>query len=306
MTYVVTGSTSFIGIEIVRLLLECGNDVIAVCRASSPFISRLPIDNCLRPVYADMDEYGILDRQIRHADVFINLAWAGTKDPDARDVSEIHKRNIDCTMNAIELARRMGCKVFVEAGSQAEYGVVEGIITEETPCRPFTEYGKAKLKVKELAFDRYAEIGMKYIHFRIFSVFGENDHGRTLVMTCMRKMMTNEPIELSPCTQKWNFLYVRDAARQIMMLCEYAINREDYTCEVFNIASEDTRVLKDFVLAMKLATHSQSRLNFGTLLPEHNVTLNPDISKTRQAIGFIADYSFESGIRNIIKALNNI
>ena len=44
--------------------------------------------------------------------------------------------NIQYTMDAVCLAKRLGCKLFVGAGSQAEYGRVDGKIGSNTPVNP--------------------------------------------------------------------------------------------------------------------------------------------------------------------------
>jgi nucleoside-diphosphate-sugar epimerase len=70
---------------------------------------------------------------------------------------------------------------------------------------------------------------------------------------------------------------------------------------VFNIASKDTRVLKDFVEEMYSLTQSKSELKFGAITPTNVVSLDPDVSKTEAATGFITEHSFEDIINNIIR-----
>ena len=299
MKYVITGATSFIGLELTRHLIGTGNEVCAVCRKGSVAQGNIPAG--ARKVYAEMAEYGQLHELVGGADVFINLAWEGTGHK-GRDIKDVQQENIHSTLCAIDSAQAMGCQVFVEAGSQAEYGTVTDTITEETPCAPFSEYGKAKLEVKVQGFLRCAAIGMKYIHLRIFSVYGEDDHPWTLVMSALDKMLRNETVDLSPCTQNWNFIYVKDAARQIAALCEYACRNSGFRQEVFNIASTDTRTLKDFVEQMKHLAHSESTLNFGAVTPAHLVSLQPDVTKLTAATRLNTFTPFDEVIQNIIKA----
>ena len=297
-TFVVTGATSFIGLELIEYLQSINRKVVAVCRPNSKGLSQIPIG--VEIVLAEMSEYGNLHKNIEHADVFINLAWGGTGH-DGRNVQDIQNENVVNTIAAMFSADKMGCKVFVEAGSQAEYGTVLEKITEETPCHPFSEYGKAKLEVKNRLFDLSEQLNIKFIHLRIFSLYGENDHPWTLVMSCIEKMLHNEPIDLSPCTQNWNFLYVKDAVRQIAGLCDYAVNSSDYKHEVYNIASKDTRVLKEFVEEMYSLTQSKSELHFGAVIPANVVSLNPDITKTEAATGYVSNHQFKDIINNTIR-----
>lgn len=300
MKFIITGATSFIGIELTRYALSMGNKVIAVCRKGSAGIPKLGEHPSLNIVYSELSEYANLRSQIDKADVFINLAWEGTGHC-GRDITDIQKDNIVHSLEAIKVAAGIGCSLFVEAGSQAEYGTVLEQISETTPCNPFSEYGKAKLAVKEQGSKIANALGMKYLHLRIFSLYGEEDHPWTLVMSCLKKMVNNEVVDLSPCTQNWNFLYVKDAVKQIYLLCQYALRNPNYKSEVFNIASKDTRVLKDYVMEMYNLSQSKSELNFGVITPANVVSLDPDTSKTETATGFISDYVFKDIINNIIR-----
>ena len=295
--YIITGATSFLGKELIQYLSSLPNvEIYAVCRPGKGIWN----SSNIQTIEADMEEYHKLYEKINQADVFINLAWSGTGH-EGRNIASIQEENIRNTLNAIHSAKKIGCQLFVESGSQAEYGDIPTIIDETCPCNPFTEYGKAKLIVQKEAFRLSEELNIKYIHLRIFSLFGENDHPWTLVSMCVDKMLNNETIHLSTCSQYWNFLYVKDAVMQIYKLCEYADQNDKFCHDVYNIASRDTRKLKDFVEEIKAITKSNSPLDFGRITPVRNISLRPSIEKLENTIGFIEKYSFKDAIRNIIK-----
>ncbi len=297
MRFVITGATSFIGLELINYLLEHNHHVVAVCRSGSKALSSIPFG--VEIVLSEMSDYGDLYRDIPQADVFVNLAWGGTGH-DGRNVVDVQNENIIYTTAAMYAANRMNCKLFVEAGSQAEYGCTIEPQCEDAVCNPFTEYGKAKLRVKEELFKLSEQLKMKYIHLRIFSLFGENDHPWTLVMSAVDKMLRNEPVDLSPCTQNWNFLYVKDAVRQVVTLSERAVDNDCFQHEVYNIASDDTRQLKDFVERMKVICQSSSELNYGAVIPPKLVSLQPNINKTKSIVGKLNCFSFDEVICKII------
>jgi nucleoside-diphosphate-sugar epimerase len=301
MRYIVTGATSFLGLELIDYLLREGHEVVAVCRPQSSALTNIPLG--VEVVLADMSEYGGLYRDVPEADVWVNLAWEGTGH-DGRNQEELQQANVVNTIAAMFGADKMGCRLFVEAGSQAEYGTVLTPISEATPCNPFSAYGKAKLEVCRRLSELSAELGIKYLHLRIFSLYGETDHPWTLVMSSLDKMLRNEAIDLSPCTQQWNFLYVKDATRQVVTLCDYALSRQDFRSEVFNIASDDSRPLKEFVERMKELAGSKSPLNYGAITPQNVVSLLPDMTKTRNVVGTLSEYSFDNVITSILSNLN--
>ena len=200
-------------------------------------------------------------------------------------------------------AHKMQCRLFVQAGSQAEYGTVLTTITEKTPCQPFSEYGKAKLQTMWQLARLSDKLGIKYLHLRIFSLFGPGDHPWTLVMSSLEKMLAAQDVPLSNCNQQWNFLSADDAARQTALLCRYALSHNDFCHDVFNLASDDTRPLRSFVEEMHRLTSSESRLIYGAVTPQHTVCLQPDVSKLRQTIGFVTSESFGHVINSIIGSL---
>ena len=303
MKFIITGASGFLGVDICKELLRQGHQVYAVCRKESKGLNNLPQDSTLSIVWADLNHLNDIPQQVEHADVFIHLAWQGTIS-GGRFNPELQAENIRNAFTAMRVAKAIGCKVFTDAGSQAEYGTVTDTITEETPCNPFSDYGKAKLQVWNEGKVLCVGQGLKYVHLRIFSVYGENDHPYTLVMSLIQKMLNNEPMDLSPCTQNWNYIYSEDAAKLIAGLCKYANNTSDFTAETYNIASDDTRLLKDFVEQMKELTGSTSPLNYGAISPANYVSLQPNITKVQKAVN-IQFTPFDEVIHKIINKITD-
>lgn len=299
MNFFITGASSFIGVELCRYLSDNGHSVIAMSRRENEHLEVIKKNRHLQVFRADMQSLFEKAKDLR-ADVFIHLAWAGTTHEDRNNPS-IHEENVRLSLECVKLAKQMGCQLYVDAGSQAEYGIVPGILTENTPCNPVTAYGKGKLKMYKETCVLTEQLGLKYIHLRILSVYGENDHEETLIKTALKKLKANELIEMRSGGQKWNYIYVKDAVRQIAVLLSHAYGDDALKNEIYNIASNDTRNLQDFVMAMKEVCGSQSELKFGGYNPEKDVNLNPDIRKIKEIVKPLTEWSFEEVIEKISK-----
>jgi nucleoside-diphosphate-sugar epimerase len=301
MVYFITGASSFIGIELCRYLTDCGHEVIAMSRKPNKQLEEIARSRHLALLHADMQNLVGVATDMK-ADVFIHLAWAGTTHEE-RNNSTIHKENVRLSLECVRLAKRMGCTLYIDAGSQAEYGIVPDVMTEKTPCQPFSAYGHGKLKMYQESSILTSQLGLKYIHLRILSVYGENDHENTLIKSSLRKLKANEPIEMRSGGQQWNYIYVKDAARQIAELSLHAMNDKGFHQEVYNIASNDTRKLQDFVTVMKEIIASSSKLTFGGYNPEKDVNLYPDTTKTAKIVKPLTQWEFEEVIKKMASAL---
>ncbi len=297
MTFFITGASSFIGVELCRYLSDNGHEVIAMSRKENEQLNTIANNGHLRVFYADMQNLMGRAKDVK-ADVFVHLAWAGAL-LGQRDNQELQEGNIRFSLECVELAKLMGCQLYVDAGSQAEYGIVPGVITEDIPCNPVSAYGKAKLRMYHETRELTQQLGLKYIHLRILSVYGENDHPNTLIISSLRKLKNNEPIEMRSGGQKWNYVYVKDAARQIGILALHAIVDINFRSEVYNIASDDTRKLKEFVEVMKKILGSESELRFGGYDVKKDVNLNPDVKKTEEIVNPLTEYDFEAVIGKV-------
>ena len=297
MTFFITGASCFIGVELCRYLSDNGHQVIAMSRRENEQLNDIAIKGNLQVLYADMQN--LMERAIDvKADVFVHLAWAGAL-LGQRDNQELQEGNIRFSLECVELSKQMGCQLYVDAGSQAEYGIVPGVISEETPCNPVSAYGKAKLQMYRESCDLTQRLGLKYIHLRILSVYGEKDHPNTLIISSLKKLKANEPIEMRSGGQKWNYVYVKDAVRQIAELSLHACRDEAFKSEVYNIASEDTRKLSEFVETMKIICDSNSELSFGGYDKELNVNLDPNVWKTGEIVKPLTEWEFEVVIKRM-------
>lgn len=300
MKVVVTGATSFIGTAAVRRLLEAGHDVCAVVRPASRNLERLtgviPRDASIQMVELNLSEIGKLSGTA--ADTWLHIGWDGAGS-DNRTKRNVQQDNVRHSLEAVRTAAALCCRRFVFTGSQAEYGIWHQQQTEETPCRPLSEYGKAKVDFFHQADRLCGELGMEYVHGRIFSVYGPGDHPWSLVQSCLRTWRQGGAMKLGECTQKWNFLYIEDMAAALVSLLT-----EGHT-GVYNIASEDTRLLRNYIEEMYSLCGSQGSYSYGERPQnaEGAADLIPDISKILRETSWRPVTTFAEGIYETLHSL---
>ena len=200
---VITGPTGAIGMALITQCIREGWEVLAVCHRGSARISSIPVHPRVKILETELSELGQLEQVIEgRYDVFYHFAWEGTTGA-ARNDMPLQTRNIASALQAAELAAKLGCNTFVGAGSQAEYGRTEQLLSPETPVFPENGYGMAKLCAGQMSRIRCQELGIKHVWVRILSVYGPFDGPNTMVSATLRKLLCGEHLvarsELAPC-----------------------------------------------------------------------------------------------------------
>ena len=300
---IITGATGMIGVALAEYLLEQGILVTALVRKNSKKAERLPLHKGLQKVELDLSELsceealissGLLDQK---QDVFFHLGWDGTFG-DCRNNMDLQNNNIRYTLDAVRLAKRLDCQVFVGAGSQAEYGRTTEKLTARTPTFPENGYGIAKLAAGQMSRIFCQSLGIRHEWVRILSIYGAFDLERTMIMSAIRRLTAKEIAEFSKAEQLWDYLYVKDAAKALYLVAAYGRDGA-----VYPIGSGSARQLKEYIFTIWDKMEREGQISLGAIPYAKNqvMYLCADLSELTRDTGFVPEYTFEKGIEETIQ-----
>ena len=307
---VMTGATGFIGSHVAKRFLEAGAEVYCLVRPESQKTDCLPVHEHLHRIPAQMDEAVECVPQIGHADAFLHFAWRGVNRQEI-DSPEVQAKNVAGSLDCIRAAKALNCRMFMDAGSRVEYGLTDGFMQEDIECHPVNQYGKAKWEFYQKAVPLCEELGLHYVHLRFFSVYGTGDHPWSIISTLVRELPAGNKVSLSACRHQWNFMYIDDAVEAVYELYEQlpqsadaGVKKNGLVSTIVNIASKDTRVLKDFVEEIHSIAGGAGELEYGTFVQakEGALSIKPDISRlTLLTSGWQERFTFRQGIEIMMK-----
>lgn len=301
---VITGATGFIGSNLARVFLEHGSVVYALVRPGSKNRTALPVHENLKVVDCGLEHVEDCIPVIGHADAFFHLAWGGVNREEI-DSPQVQARNVAGSLECVRTAARLGCGIFMDAGSRVEYGAVDGMMQEDVECHPINQYGKAKWEFYQKAAPLCRELGLNYFHLRFFSVYGYGDHPWSIISTLVRDLRRDKKVSLSACRHQWNFMYIEDAVQAVYEL--YRHGRADGApySHIVNIAGSDTRPLRSFVEEIHEIAGGRGELEYGTFVQakEGALSIRPDITRLcRLTCGDWKErYTFRRGIEETIE-----
>lgn len=295
---IVTGATGMIGASMIEQMVADGVRVTAVCRPNSKKRNNLIEHPLISVVECDINELASLKDMLHGTyDTFYHFAWDGTYG-DSRNDAMLQEKNIHNTLVAVETAHALGCKVFVGAGSQAEFGFVEGELSDAIPKNPVTGYGIAKYTAGRLSAVMCEQLGMRQSWGRIVSTYGPRDNSYTMVMSSVIGMLNGERMAFTKGDQIWDYVYGGDCSRAFYLIGKYGKHGKAYT-----IGSGKSRLLREYISDIRDVVNPELEIGIGErdYYPNQVMKLTADISELTEDTGFKPEVDFKEGIRRTME-----
>ena len=315
----ISGATGAIGMALIEKCIEEGTQVIVFVRSNSARKNRIPKNKLITVIEIGLEDLADYEDKIRRGcadnvndisdiDVFYHFAWNGTTGASRNDMY-LQNMNVKYTLDAVKLAKAMGAKTFIGAGSQAEYGRVEGVLQPDTPVNPENGYGMAKLCAGHMSRVMCEQLSMAHVWTRILSVYGPYDGEKSMITSVIRKLLNGDKPSLTRGEQKWDYLYSLDAANAMYLLGERSIELDEPSISgrTYCIGSGVAKPLSEYIRMMRDAIDSDLELGFGEIPYAEKQVMNlcADIKDLTHDTGFLPKVDFEKGIKNTIDFIKN-
>jgi nucleoside-diphosphate-sugar epimerase len=296
---VITGATGFIGSYLIEELIKRDIEIIAVVRPDSAHKNRLIMSDHVTVVECDMDNIEKLEKLVKKDDydVFYDLAWDGVAG-NARADYKLQLKNVEHSIDALQVACRIGCRRFIGASSVSEYECTRYMPLDEVKVGGRFIYSTAKLTSHYMNKCLAQRWGIEYISANIANTFGERGNDALIIHDTIIKMLAGKPTAFTDGTQMYDFLYVADVA---VGLCDLGESGHAF-CSYY-IGSDKPRPLCEYLVSIRdyispsLDIGLGKRVSDGMSLPVEVF----DNSKFKEHTGFCQKFSFEEGLQKTIE-----
>lgn len=308
------GGAGFIGSHVADILLDRGARVFVADRSVIGFPKNLNhIKHDIELVPVDLFDLADTRQACRGQDILFCLAArTGGIDFNKRHPGVVFHDSVRMSLNMLEASRLEGLERTLVVSSSCVYPQDAPEPTPESagfqgdPEGANFGYGWAKRLAEIQAWTYAEEFGMNIAIARPYNGYGPRDHFDSntshVVAALIKRVMDgdNPVVVWGNGEQIRTFLYVKDFARGLIETCEkYAV------CDPLNIAaSEETRIRDLAELIIRLSGR-QVHLKFDLSKPGGQLRRTGDPAKSKQKIGFEAEYNLEAGLRETIDWYNN-
>lgn len=212
-------------------------------------------------------------------DYIINLASIVTAERDLSLFDELISSNLKVLLNLYERFKNASSlKLFVQFGSSEEYGSIGSPFKEENREYPNSPYALVKQLTTNMVLMLHRNYGFPAMVVRPGNLFGPGQNKSKFIPYVIDRLRKGEPLDVSPCEQKRDFIYVDDFVWYIERLIEHY---PDAVGEIINVASGESISLRDIIEICKFSIDSTSQINYGALPYRENEVMNLKCSEDK-------------------------
>jgi UDP-glucose 4-epimerase len=216
-TVLITGGAGFIGSNLARGLVRCGDRVRILDDLSigqARYLTGIPHEFVL----GSLADLAVVRSAVAGVDAIVHLAARAGIDDSVRDPIGTFEANVAWSMGLLEAARLAGVRRFVFASSNAAAGDHDPPSDETDLPHPLSPYGASKLAIEAYGQAYAATYGMAACSLRFSNAYGPNSlHKRSVVAAWLRAALADRPIEINgDGSQTRDFVYVDDLAAAVI------------------------------------------------------------------------------------------
>ncbi len=246
-TVLVTGGAGFLGINLIRYLVERGYAVVSLDIA--PFAYPDPRDR-ITVITGDIRDESAVALAMRGVDAVVHAAAALPLYPPR----EIYTTDVEGTRTVLETARRLGIQRVVHISSTAVYGIPDHHpLLETDPLDGVGPYGNAKIQAEMIALE-YRGRGLTVPILRPKSFVGPERLGVFALLYDWALAGKNFPI-IGNGRNRYQLLDVEDLCRAILLCLTLP---PDTVNDIFNIgAAAFASMRQDYQAVLDRAGHGK-------------------------------------------------
>ena len=304
MRYLVTGGAGFIGSNIVKKLVEQGEEVIVLDNLSTGKEKNLlEVINKIQFIKGDLLDKKIVEKAVKDVDYVIHQAALPSVKRSVENPEMSLKNIVNATLNLfIACLNEKSIKRIVQAASSSAYGNTEKLPKIETiyPA-PRSVYAASKLTQEFLASAFYYSYGIEIISLRYFNVFGPNQDYNSPYSAVIPKFMdaainNKEIVIYGDGTITRDFTYVENVVNANLLACKCKWTGAP---EVMNIGTGNMISLNDLVKEIEKITNTSLTPKYTTERIGDVKSSLADIDKAKKILGYYPNVDFHEGVKKL-------
>lgn len=297
-----TGATGFLGSNLLKRLLNDGQDVCCIKRTASDCKRIEKVKN--ECIWYD-SETDSIEQIFREFEIELVIHCATDYGRKESDYFKVYETNVFFSLKLLECAVEYGCKYFINTDTFFTK-MIDYLWMDDVPLYRDT-YLKSKYLFTHIAKDGLDKWDIAFINLQLEHIYGPDDGEGKFVSFLLENLQKGtDQIELTKGEQIRDWIYLDDAVEAYIAVIH---NRKKFTGGQFHQLGVGTGVgtsLREFAETAKRVTNSKANLLFGAKDMKHGeLSCSKADNLELFSLGWEPEYNIEDGIKAIIKSKNS-
>jgi len=296
----VTGGAGFIGSNLVRALLERGDDVRVLDNFSTGSRANLAgLEHDVQLVEGDLRSYERVHAAVRGAEVVFHQGALPSVPRSVQDPLTTTAVNVEGTLNVLLAARDEGVRRIVNASSSSVYGNTGTLPRIETQAPdPISPYAVAKLAAERFCTSFTRVYGMEIVSLRYFNVFGPRQDPSSqyaaVVPRFIRAIADDEPVTIyGDGDQSRDFTFVDNVVGANLL----AADAPGVGGDILNVATGDSVTVNALADAIGAMLGKQVEKAYEPAREADVRASWADVGEAKRLLGYEMRVDFAEGLR---------
>jgi len=294
------GGSGFIGKNLVRCLHDKYAISIFDKFIDEAYFAQYPE---VKKTLMELDKEQI-PADVESPDYIINLASIVTAERDMGLFDSMIASNLKVLLNLYERFKDdKQLKLFIQFGSSEEYGNDGSPFAETMREEPNSPYALVKQLTTNTAMMLHRNYAYPIMVVRPGNLFGPLQGKTKFIPYVIESLKKGDPLNVTPCEQKRDFIYVDDFAWAIGKLID---NYSKAVGEIVNVSSGESVSLKQIIEFCRTTIRSTSQINYGAKPYRENemMDLKCSIKKLEELVGERVSFSMFDSLPILINMIN--
>lgn len=305
-TILVTGGAGYIGVHLVRRLLDRGYRVRVLDNFTygDEGISHLRGNPRLQLCHGDISSVRDVVSAVKDVDSVIALAAIVGDPACGLDAEETLNLNYESTKILVESCNFYGVDRLVFASSCSVYGAAQSeLLTEESPLNPVSLYARTRILSEEVIRERCGDVTT--VTLRLATVFGLSPRMRfdLVANTLTARAIVDRRIQIFGGDQWRPFVHCQDVAEAFATAA--TAPRDLVRNETFNVGSTNMNyTLSELGDIVAKIVGDDVQVDHGEFVEDRR-NYRVSFDKIERTLGWSPSYTLESGIREMVDAIKS-
>jgi nucleoside-diphosphate-sugar epimerase len=299
-----TGGAGYIGSVLVRRLLRNGYKVTVIdsLRRGGESLIDLYEYSDFNFIKGDIRDEKTIREVLNGINVVVHLAAIVGEPACNREPKDAFEINQVATINLFDKSRERKVTRFIFSSTCSNYGLFEGVATEDSPVNPTSIYASTKIEAEKYLLG-HKSLTIHPIILRFATVFGPSLNLRLdlLLHEFVRDAIVKKELNIYG-PEFWRpFVHVQDVCKAIIDCIEAPLDKVSY--QIFNVGGNENNIKK--IEIAKLITKHISDVKINVLGADRDLrNYYVSFNKISEVLGYRITRTVEDGILEIKKIFN--